>query len=230
MPEVSVRFAVFGPDGRATDIWKAWANIGSGRRDVYMTSRPLGYSMKLSLHERGQWHVGFHAERRDQLFDPGAAPASRFLGRWGAAERRDNQPITLAARVIFPWSSPTIEHRDLPIDIVKVPSAPPRHAVEVVLFLLAFDEPQDSWPGRTSMGTTLVGRVPLDGGGSATLVHHIIEMPAEMPARQGNPQYFAGRSRDDLHDANRLVAWGQGDDGSICFIESPLEVQIPRVG
>jgi hypothetical protein len=230
MPEVSLRFAVFGVDGRATDIWKVWANLGSGRRDVYMTSRPLGYSMKLSLHERGQWLVGFHADRRDQLFDPGSAPESRFLGQWNAAERRSNQPITLAARIIFPWSSPTIEHSSLPENLVRIQSALPQHAVEVVLFLLDLDEPPDSWPGRTSMGTSLVGRVPLDGGGGATLVHHVIEMPGEIPPQRGNPRYFAGRSQEDLHSTNRLVAWGQGHDGSICFMEAPLEVRIPRVG
>jgi len=230
MPEVSVRFAVFGADGRASDIWKVWGNVGSGRRDIYMASRPLGYSMKLSLHETGRWHVGFHADRRDQLFDPGQAPESRFIGQWNAAQRRHEQPITLAARVMFPWSCPTIAHENPPEGLVRIPNAPQRSAVEVVLFLLDMDEPPDSWPGRTSMGTSLVGRIPLDGGGGATLVHHVIEMPAEMPDRRGNPRYFAGRSQADLHTANRMVTWGQGDDGSICFMEAPLEVYIPRVG
>jgi hypothetical protein len=57
MPEVALRFAVFGSDGCSTDVWKVWANLGSGKRDVYVTSRPLGGSAKLSLHERGQWHI-----------------------------------------------------------------------------------------------------------------------------------------------------------------------------
>lgn len=230
MPEVAVRFAVLAADGRASDIWKVWANVGSGRRDIYMTSRPLGYSMKLSLHERGKWHVGFHADQRDALFDPGHAPESRFLGQWDAARRRNAQHITLAARVVFPWSCPTIVHKDLPGGLVRIPSASERMAVEVVLFLLDHDETPDSWPGKTAMGTSFVGRVPLDGGGGATLVYTTIEMPQQMPTRRVDPRYFAGKSPEDLHTANRFVTWGQAEDGSICFMEAPLDVQIPRVG
>jgi hypothetical protein len=80
------------------------------------------------------------------------------------------------------------------------------------------------------MGTSLVGRVSLEGGGGATLVYHIIEMPQQSVSRRGDPKYFAGKSREDLHTANRVVAWGQADDGSICFTEAPLEVYVPRVG
>jgi hypothetical protein len=229
MPEVSLRFAVLGSDGRYSDIWKVWANSGAGKRDVYMASRPLGHAMKLSLHERGFWHVGFQADRRDELFDPGTAPESRFMGQWSAAKKLNDQPITLAARVVFPWSSPTLAHENLPRDLVPIPNAPERCAVEVVLFLQDFDESPDSWPGRDAMGTSLTGRVPLDGGGYATLVHHTIEMPQHMPEQHGNPQYFAGMSRADLIAAKRLVTWGQAEDGSICFMEAPLEVHIPRV-
>ena len=186
--------------------------------------------MKLSLHETGQWHVGFHADRRDVLFDQGRAPQSRFLGQWNAAPRINDQPITLAARVVFPWSCPTVLHQDVPCDLVRIPNAAEQFAIEVALVLLDFDEPEDSWVGKTSMGMSLVGRVPLDGGGGATLVYRTIEMPRDMPARQGNPQYFAGQTRKDLQTANRLVAWGQADDGSICFMEAPLEVRIPPVG
>ena len=230
MAEVALRFAVFGPDGRSSDIWKVWANRGSGKRDVYVTSRPLGQSMKLSLHERGQWQVGFHSEKQDVLFDPGCAPSSRFLGQWNQPERVNNAPICLAARIVFPWSCSTIAQKDLPKDLLRIPSAPERQAIEVALFLLDVDEPPDSWPGRTSMGTALLGHVSLDGGGGATIVYSSIEMPEHMPAQRGAPRYFAGKSRQDLAAANRLVAWGQAEDGSICVMEAPLEVDDSSVG
>lgn len=230
MSEVAVRFASFGADGRSTDVWKIWANRGSGKRDVYMTSRPLGYSMKLSLHERGQWHVGFHSEKKDTLFDPGSAPQSRFLGKWDAPERVNGPPIILAARVIFPWSASTIVPRDHPEDLLRIPAAPDRQALEVAVFLLDHDETPDTWPGRDAMGTALLGRVPLDGGGGVTVVYHYIDMPSNGVPQSGSANYFAGKSKKDLHTANRLVGWWQADDGSVCFIEAPLEVQIPRVG
>jgi hypothetical protein len=195
-----------------------------------MTSRPLGYALKLSLHERGQWQVGLHSEKKDVLFDPGSAPASRFLGRWNAPERKDDAPICLAARVLFPWSCATTTQKNLPPDLVRIPAAPERCAIEVLVFLVDVDEAPHTWPGQRSTGTTLVGRVPLDGGGGATLVCARTSMPQNTPNQSGAPTYFAGKSQRDLASANRMVAWGQQDDGSVWFMEAPLEVNVDRVG
>jgi hypothetical protein len=103
--------------------------------------------------------------------------------------------------------------------------------VEMLLFLLDVDEKPDTWPGSRSMGTKFLGRIPLDGGGGATLVYSdSLEMPKIPSAQNGSPHCFAGKSRDDLATANRMVAWGQSADGSIWFMESPLESHISRVG
>jgi len=207
MPEVALRFAVFCADGRSTDVWKIWANRGSNKRDVYVTSRPLGYSMKLSLRERGQWHVGFHHQKKDVLFDLGCAPASRFLGRWEAAERIGESPICLAARLRFPWSSPTTNQDEFPVDLMRVESAPHRMAVEVLLFLLDIDEQPDTWPERRSMETKLLGRIPLDGGGGATLVYSHVQMPRTTSTKLRAPRHFA-ENRSGI--SRRQTEWSRG--------------------
>jgi len=53
VPEHSIRFAVQSRDGHVSDVWKCWTATGAGKRDVYLTSTPLGGSaLKLSLHEQ----------------------------------------------------------------------------------------------------------------------------------------------------------------------------------
>jgi hypothetical protein len=82
MPKAEVRFCIRTVDGRTTDVWKCWLATGKEKTDVYLTSRPLGHALKLSLHESGQWHVAFDSAKKDVLFPPGETPATRFLGKW----------------------------------------------------------------------------------------------------------------------------------------------------
>jgi hypothetical protein len=228
MPLVALRFAVFGLDGRSTDIWKVWTTLGRGKRDVYLTSRRLGAYTKLSLHESGRWHMGFHKGSFDSMFDPQTAPPSRFLGVW-AGPQAGQMPICRAAVVHFPCSSPTMTHAKLPKDLVRIPTAPAGQMVEVSVLLVGGPEAPDSWPGRASMNTSLAGRIPIDGGGTVTVVYRDVPMPAASEPRPVNPHYFARMSKKDVATANRMVAWGGGADGSVCFMEAVLEVLEARV-
>ena len=224
MPELSLRFAVRSDDGATTDVWKLWTNHGQGRRDVYMTNRPIGYALKLSLHEGGQWHVAFHGGQRDKLFDEDHQPASRFLGKW-QSPNASVDPFVLAARVVFPWASPSTPPREAPNDTVWLPAAPKGSMNEVAVFLINVETPVDDWPGKSALSTSLVGNVPLEGGGRACAVHRFTPMPNSAPTQSGSPNYFRGKSREDILEANRMVAWGQETDGSIVFIESKLIVE-----
>lgn len=161
MPQHSIRFAVRSHDGATTDIWNCWTSVGRGKKDVYLTSRPLGHAMKLSLHQSGRWHVSFHRDKLEKLFPPNAIPTSRFLGVW---DRRDatTEPLTLAARVCFPWTSPSSPPRDAPESTHWIQCAPDGEMVEVTIFLFNVLVVEDSWFGRGAMGTQLVGKMPLD--------------------------------------------------------------------
>ena len=223
MPEHSLRFAVRTHDGRTTDVWKCWTTTGNQKRDVYMTSRPLGYAMKLSLHESGQWHVGFDSNKKDELFSPEQVPPTRFLGKWLRPEAATMSQV-LASRIYFPWASPSEATRDPPPDTVWLESAPEQQWVEVAVFLVNVPAPMDDWPGRMRLGTELVGRLPLGGVGHVCVVHRRVPTGPQMTAVGGTLKYFRDRSEQDLVEANRIVAWGQEPDGSISFIETRLEV------
>jgi len=223
MPEHSLRFAVRTPEGLSTDIWKVWTTVGTGRRDVYMTSRPLGHALKLSLHA-DQWHVGFDSNKRDQLFSPETLPPTRFLGKWHRPDI-DHEPTVLAARVCFPWSSPSVAEERAPIDTVWIDSAPEGLSVEVPLFLMGVEGSLDDWPGKATMGTSLVGNLPLEGGGRVCVVYRKEAAMPKIPSMSGAPNFFREKSRADLKTANRIVVWGEEPDGSISFVEARLEVK-----
>lgn len=229
MPELSLRFAIATDDGKSSDVWKCWTNVGAGRRDVYLTSRPLGHALKLSLHEGGQWHVGFASHKKDELFEPGQAPKSRFLGKWDRPHSLVS-PLVLAARLYVPWFSPSAQEREAPRDTVWIPSAPRDHSVEVTVFLLTSEVEPDGWPGRDSLGTQLVGQLPLEGGGRVCIVYRDTTTWPTLPTAQPNLRPFAGNSQADLLNANRMVAWNEESDGSIVFIEVPITVSAQSAG
>ncbi len=223
MPQRSIRFAIRTDDGRTSDIWKCWTTTGTGKRDVYMTSRPLGNALKLSLHEGGQWHVAFDAKKKGELFDPDSAPPTRFLGKWQRPSA-GTDPFVLGARVLFPWSCPMDTPIVGPADTVWIPCAPERQIVEVAIFLLNVEIPDEDWPGKRAMETNLVGRLPLEGGGQVAIVRRTYPMWDAAPSKRGTMNYFRDKSMADLPEANRMVAWGEEADGSITFLESRLVV------
>ncbi len=223
MAERSLRFAVRADGVRTSDIWKCWTAASTGRRDVYLTSRPLGNALKMSVHEGGRWHVGFHPEKKDELFEPDVAPATRFLGEWARPEV-GSEPFILAARICFPWSNPVNARAAAPKNTIWIPCAPEGQMVEVLLFLLSTSTPPDDWPAKTSMGTGFVGHLPLDGGGQVSIVYRNVPMWTDAQPMQGTLNYFRGRSKKELPGANRMVVWGEAADGSIMFIESRVSV------
>jgi len=219
MTERSIRFAVRGEGGRTSDVWKCWMNMSSGKRDVYLTSRPLGHALKLSLHERGQWHVGFHAEKKDDLFPQGAIPPNRFLGKWEHTEPIE-KPVVLASRVMFPWSSPSPSDKKAPSDTVWIPAAQEPHAVEVLVFLVRSEAHFDE---KFPSDMVLVGDLRFKDGGGVRILFRQVQM-ATPPGLSGQPKYFRGKSKVDLTEANRMVTWAQQGDGSILFLETRVEL------
>lgn len=222
MPEHALRFGVRDDHGNSSDIWKCWTRTGSGKRDVYLTSRPLGQALKLSLHEGGQWHVGFDRSRRDQLFSPEQLPPSRFLGTW---QRPDagTTVLVLAARVHFPSKWLGVSPRSAPLHTVWLPSAPDGLSTEVAVFLINFQGEIIDWPGKNE-GAGLLGRLPLEGGGQVCVVYRVSSTWPKIPSVEGSPRYFRGKSDADMMKANRMVAWGEDPDGSISFIEASVTV------
>jgi hypothetical protein len=225
MPERALRFGVAGPIGFRAETWKCWTVHGKGKRDVYLACRALSGQLKLSLHQSGKWHVAFDSQRFDQLFEEGAAPPDRFLGKWEQPEGNDG--LTLACRIYVPSHAANIPDEKLDENVQWIAHAPPGQSVEIVIFLwnhaaLAVED----WPGKSVMKTALLGTVPLDGGGSVIVVHRTCESLPQPPVTRA-PRYFRGMTESDMLGANRAVVWGDCDDGSVVFQEFSVTISRP---
>jgi hypothetical protein len=225
MSERSIRFGVTDHKGHRAATWKCWTQVGSGKKDVYLTCRALRGSVKLSLHESGHWHVAFDANLFPALFEQGAEPASRFAGKW-------DKPVplihglTLACRVHTPWYGVTVPVESLDGDVFWIQAPPQGQSIEVAVFLSEADTDIADWPGRRSMNTSLVGSFELDGGGHVWIVHHSVPLvePSLPPASA--PKYFRGAGEEDLYEeGTRAVTWGDSSDGSVVFFEGPVLVR-----
>ncbi len=224
MPDHSIRFAVRAPDGSRSHLWTCWTTVGKGKRDVYFTSKPLGHAAKLSLHESGQWHVGFLTEKLDELFDAGSAPPSRFLGKWDRTDAMRKNPVVRAAAVSLPWNG-LFQGEEVRKPVVWLPVAPENQMTEVSIFLVNGQLPPNDWPAKDSMGTKLVELMPMEHGGTVAIVYREVPMLEGGEPKHGVPRYFKGESEADLVQANRMLTWGAADDGAVTFLDCPLEVQ-----
>lgn len=154
--QAAVRFAVGTPEGPQSAIWRLW--VPHGKSDVYLAARSLAGSLKVSLHVSGQWQHSFTS--------PGIA--ARFNKPTRHIERWTRPPglgpgVTLAYRIIVPWSSATLRRadgKDMP-ETVWVPQPPEGHLVEFQIWFTGPSARVSTWPGQRSRGTVLVSKVPL---------------------------------------------------------------------
>jgi hypothetical protein len=79
----SIRFGITDGSGKRAATWNCWTHIGGGKSDVYLACRSIGYALKVSLHETGDWHIAysekFFVENLEALAD---RPQGRFIDKW----------------------------------------------------------------------------------------------------------------------------------------------------
>jgi hypothetical protein len=222
MAERSIRFGVTDRAGHRAATWRCWTNGAGGKSDVYLACRELQGKLKLSLHESGRWHVGFDRASFTTMFDEGAQPRTRFLGTWDrAAPICDG--LILACRVVVPSHAATVPIETLSKKIFWIDSAPPAKSVQVAIFLCDYEFEEGNWPGRTSMNSGLVGSFRLEGGGHIVAVHHTIpSLNLNFPTTH-SPNLFRGITADDLlSEGMRAIVWGDANDGSVQFYDTPI--------
>jgi hypothetical protein len=222
MPEHSLRFGVTNGKGLRSATWKCWTISGTGKRDVYLLCRDVGNAIKLSMHETGRWHVGFAS--RD-LFDEANLPASRYLGAWEKPSPIVG-PYILASRIHVPQNAVSTQDNDLESGIHWTAFPPDGKAVEFAIFLT--ERPHYGRPVVELIRerASLIGTLPLEGGGAVHLVSYLREKIDMGPSRSGKIGYFKGAGRDEVLKGNRAVVWDATADGSIMFVETPVTVAL----
>ena len=227
MAQRSLRFAIRDDHGRRAATWKLWTEAAGGRSEVYLASRSLGRYLKVSLHESGDWHFAYE-QRAFEARVQGTSPSAtdRFIRKWKRpAELAPG--LTLAFRVNTPASAVTTPiEAGLPAGLIWVPNAPEGMATEIDIFLVKNTTRSTSWPGKTKMGTSLVGSVPLENGETVWVVYWVVPMPDFSKAfTGGRGSYYKGVSEKHLHGANlKALVFGEEADGSRVFYDVPVQV------
>lgn len=219
MGERSIRFAVTDGSGLRAVTWKCWTTTNVGKSDVYLTCRELGGSHKASLHQSGSWRIAFDNRFfNENVIDSTHKTRGRYITEW--TRPRELAPgLTLAFRIITPYSSVNIPVVSLDARIVRIPKPPHGCAVEVAIFITVSGALVSSWPGRNFMNTKLVGSVSLDSGETVWVVYMVIDIP-DFKEAQGKLSFFKGRSKKDLSEKGlHALAVGKEKDGSRYIVD-----------
>jgi hypothetical protein len=214
------RFIVRSEDGKRSGIWRIWTSLGGKKSDIYLTVRPLAGRLKVSIHESGQCQASFDREFISEIEDRGTWERnSRHLLKWSLIELTPG--VALAARIIVPTSELT----EIPITprkpFVCVPAAPTGKAVEFACFLTASNAKVTGWPGKRSMVTQLVIKMPLANGNILWVVNRTVDPPqssldkiTDAEALEGKIVRLDSREKIDLSDPSlRTVLIGRDSNG-----------------
>jgi len=213
MPTKAIRFGVWNGKDRRAATWKLWTQ--SGHSDAYLACRELGGVLKASLHQSGYWHIAYSQQGFKRHVE-GAIPSqkNRFTDKW-PRPKAIAEGVTLAFRIITPYTSVTSMIRQRDDDIVWIPNAPSPKATEIDITITSLAIHVSSWPGRNSMGTSFIGSFALDNGETVWVVSRTVKMPDLSSMNKGTGGFYKGRSRADLERGNlRALAFGHEPDGS----------------
>jgi hypothetical protein len=220
MAEQSIRFGITDGSKRRASTWKCWTPKGAGKNDVYLACRSFRGTLKASLHESGNWHIGYsHAFFGKSIDTFAAGPKGRFIDKW--ARPPDIAPgVMLAFRIVTPSSAVNLSFDPSKYGHLKwIPNAPEGRATEIDILITSPAVHTSGWPGKRSMNTQLVDSMKLDSGERVWVVYHVIDMPNFAALRdtfsRGAFRYFKGRSRTDVTGPGlRAIAFAEQKDRS----------------
>jgi hypothetical protein len=224
MPKRVMRFGVGDASRKlSATTWSCWTN-GTGKKDVYVACRAMAGTLKVSLHETGQWHLAFHSENFPSLFADGAAPATRFIDRWQRPRPLASE-VTLACRIYTPWNAVTVQQQALESKVTWIAPAPSGQSTEFGIFLCDGRFPAGDWPSHGTMDTQPVGRFEVDGGGEVWILYRYVSCLPYKPMTGVQPRYLAGQTEADLlATGNRALGMNLNDDGSFVFHDLVVSV------
>jgi len=200
--------------------WKLWTP--KFKKDIYLACRQLGGQIKMSFHESGSWQFGFSKEGFENIVDTTVNPQrSRHAEIW-------DRPapvvagVTLALRIITPYSAVVAPIEESEKAIVRIPNCPEGMATEIDILISTKHDDLSDWPGKNSMGTNFVGSYPVGNDEQVWVVYQQVPLP-DMPASgQGTVMYFKGKSKADILNAENLKAIGfiLGEDNSKILLDT----------
>src|SRR3954447_5899109 len=153
----TIRFAVGSPDGPHSRTWRLW--VPKGKSDVYVSSRRIANSVKVSLHEPGPSRFALTSEFvREQEFVAPEGYDDRLAQEWKRPRTSPGRVVRPFA-IVVPWDE-VIDREDRDTDgVLWTPQPPDGCAVHFDVVYVAPRMQVTDHPGARSMGTELVGEV-----------------------------------------------------------------------
>jgi hypothetical protein len=228
--EQVIRFAVGSAAGKRSRTWRLW--VPRGKSDVYVSSRRLGNSVKVSLHEPGPARFALTKEFVALgTFEAPEGRDPRLATEW---DRPRPQPPSQIARplvLIVPWDEVLEREVEESGDVVWTPPPPEGTCVHFDVVYVPSGMPVTGHPGARSMGTGLVGEVELENG-ERVFVTSIVR-PMEPVTRENVDKIRGARILDaDGKTVTKtgMLAFGHepnpdADDGT--FVGTVMDVTRP---
>jgi hypothetical protein len=205
-PSRKLRFGIGRADGEpGGSFWQLRAS--ASEQDIYIEESSTKEFSHVSLHASGQWHTKITDRVNDTTTK---AIVHRPDEQWPG--------LTWAFHLSAPssWGRRSSRHITLP-DVRWVYMDDDAH-IFFDVFIDERDVVDDKWPGYSTMGTHLVGRVPLAKGGSVVVVCHATDEPVTVtiprnPENEENMRRIAQIRGGDI----RACFHGSNDKGAIVF-------------
>jgi hypothetical protein len=180
-----------------SSVWRIWTHGG----DVYVAYAPA--AIKFSLHRSGRWRFAYTDDEKARA--AGRVPGDdRAVAKWLQPHPRLPGLIhALAIRI------PTNDLRSIDMgqdkpNVVWLPPAPKDWAVYLNVFVSDALDPDD-WPGRRSMASQLLARLPLSAGRQVEVTKH------EEPLRQEEADWLTGEKDGATLRRWDILADAQGE-------------------
>jgi hypothetical protein len=176
-----LRFAVGSATGPRSRTWRVW--VPKGKSDVYVSSRRLGNSVKVSLHEPGPSRFALTREFvRIGSYQPPAERDPRLAVEWERPRPKPPRQVARPFAIIVPWDEVLERGVEETGDVAWTPPPSEGMCVHFDLVYTPAGVTVTGHPGARSMGTELVGKVELENGEQVFITSLAREMGAALRA------------------------------------------------
>lgn len=216
----SLKFGVWENDGRRSSIWTLTVNEKIDDLQIYLTSKLLSKSLKMTYHDSGDLKVSFHG-KPDETFREEHRPADRDTMKWNVGNIFLSK-ATVLARVAILNSSLKTDNNPMDRDVLWLYTSGKKSGLEILVITTSiFSETQ--WP-LMDRGASLLASYEFNSGDALYVVaaenDFEINVPTRMPVVPLKNSHF-----EDILKANTAIMWSKGLNNEVVFIESDISVE-----
>jgi hypothetical protein len=206
--------------------------VPRGKSDVYVSSRRLGNSVKVSLHEPDPARFALTREFvRKGLWTVPEGRDPRLADEWEWPRPKRPNRVARPLAIIVPWDEVQQREREERGNVVWTAPPPEGTCVHFDVVYTPSGITVIGHPGARSMGTKLVGEVELENGDSVFVTS--IVRPMEAPLREQVDRLRSARVLDadgNIIEKTGMLAFGyepnpDADDGT--FVGVVVDITRP---